>query len=80
MAASPREESHPGRCLVRVTSFRKKLLDPDNLCPKFFIDGLRYEGVIQDDTLEDIELETAQVKVSKRNEERTEITVRACDP
>lgn len=78
----PREESHPARYVVRITSYRcGTLLDPDNLAGgvKYFVDSLRYAGLIPDDRPQDIELQTAQVKVSKRNEERTEITVRACD-
>lgn len=72
---APRKESHASRCVVRVVSFRRRLLDPDNLCPKYFIDALRYNQIIPNDRLEDIELQTAQVKVSRRQDERTEITI-----
>lgn len=77
----PGKESHPGRCIVRITSFRRKLLDPDNLAGgvKYFVDALRYEKIIQNDRLEDIELHTSQVQVSHRRDERTEIEVSNVD-
>lgn len=61
------------RIVVRLTSFRVRLLDPDNLCPKALVDGLRYAGIIPDDRPQDIELAIAQQKVAHRREERTEI-------
>ncbi len=69
------EASNSGRIAVRITSFRRRLLDPDNLCPKFFIDGLRYSGLIPDDRQEDIALTVEQVKVKTKEEERTEIEI-----
>ena len=51
------------------------MLDPDNLCPKYFVDGLRYAGIIPDDTARDIVLHISQEKVDKKEEERTEITI-----
>jgi len=70
-----REESHSGRVSVRVTSYRRRLLDPDNLCPKYFVDACRYAGFIRDDTAEEIEFTVGQVKVKAKEEERTEITI-----
>lgn len=63
------------RVLVRITSFRRRLLDPDNLCPKYFIDCLRYAEIIPDDRAEDIRLEVSQVKVKSKSDERTEIEI-----
>lgn len=63
-----------GRVRIRVTSFRTRLCDPDNLCPKYFIDCLRYSGLIQNDTPDLITLEVSQEKV-KKNQERTEIEI-----
>lgn len=74
LAATPREARHPSRVRVCVVSFRSRLCDPDNLCPKYFIDCLRYAGIIADDSPEFITLEVRQVKCAKR-EQRTEITV-----
>ena len=64
---------HPKRCKISVVSYRKKLLDPDNLCPKFFIDSLRYEGLIADDTAAHVVIEVRQEKV--KDDPRTEITI-----
>ena len=60
---------------VKISSYRVRLLDPDNMCVKYHIDGLRYAGIIKDDTAEDIEIFVHQQKVAKRKEERTEIEV-----
>jgi Holliday junction resolvase RusA-like endonuclease len=71
------EKKDPVGYSVRVTSYRSRLCDPDNLLPKYFIDALRYAGVLPDDRPEDIkEYSISQKKVSK-TEEKTliEITV-----
>jgi len=68
-------EGRDPRRRVTVTSYRVRLLDQDNLCVKYHIDGLRYNGVIKDDTTEDIEIFVHQHKVKTRKEERTEIEV-----
>lgn len=60
---------------VSIRSYRRRLLDPDNACPKYFIDCLRYSGLIPDDRPEDITLQVSQVKVKTKAEERTEITI-----
>jgi hypothetical protein len=74
VAAAPREARHPGRVRVCVVSFRARLCDPDNLCPKYFIDCLRYAGLIADDTPECVTLEVRQVRCP-RAEQRTEILI-----
>ena len=61
---------------VTITSYRVRLLDQDNLCIKYHIDGLRYEGVIKDDTTQHIVITMRQVQVKTRVEERTEIEVK----
>ena len=75
LAADKGEKGNPGRVHVRVCSFRRRLIDPDNLCPKFFTDCLRYGGFIKDDTAKDIEIQTTQRKVHFKWDERTEITI-----
>lgn len=60
---------------VTVTSYRVRLLDQDNLCIKYHIDGLRYNGIIEDDTTKHIVITERQVQVATRKEERTEIEV-----
>jgi hypothetical protein len=74
VAAPPREARHPSRVRVCVVSFRARLCDPDNLCPKYFIDCLRYAGLIADDSPECITLEVRQVRC-RRHEQRTEILI-----
>jgi hypothetical protein len=75
MAKKKREERYPDRVRVSIVSFRTRLCDPDNLCPKYFVDCLRYAGLIRNDRLKDIILEVSQEKVRTREEERTEIVI-----
>jgi len=73
LATNKGETSHTSRIHVSIISYRRRLLDPDNLCPKYFIDCLRYAGFLQDDREEDITLQVSQVKVKGKDQERTEI-------
>lgn len=75
LAEKAGEAFHSDRVLLRVTSFRCRLLDPDNLCPKYFIDCCRYAGLIPDDSPEFITLQVTQEKVKTKSEERTEIEI-----
>ena len=75
LPAAPREKGNPARRRVSVTSYRRRLLDPDNLCPKYALDSLRYLGVLEDDTAKHIELLVRQEKVKTKEEERTEIEI-----
>ena len=68
-------EGRDTRRRITVTSYRVRLLDQDNLCIKYHIDGLRYNGVIEDDTTKHIVITERQVQVATRKEERTEIEV-----
>ncbi len=74
VAAPAGEGSDAARVRVCVVSFRARLCDPDNLCPKYFIDCLRYAGLIADDAPEWITLEVRQVRC-RRPEQRTEILI-----
>jgi hypothetical protein len=69
------KKADPRRCVLRITSHRTRLLDTDNLCPKYFIDALRIAGVIEDDTAEHIDLQLSQEKVARRSEEKTVIEI-----
>lgn len=60
---------------IRVTSFRRRLLDEDNLCEKFHVDLCRYVGVLPDDSAAKARIVTTQEKVSRAEEERTEIEI-----
>lgn len=65
-----------GRFIVRITSYRVRLLDPDDLCPKYLIDGCRYAGLIPGDSETEVDYERPrQVKVGHKRDERTEITI-----
>jgi hypothetical protein len=75
VAAAEGEAENTDRVRVCVAGFRRRLCDPDNLCPKYFIDCLRYAGFIPDDRERDITLEVRQEKVKTKAEERTEITI-----
>lgn len=75
MAALEGETLHPNSVHVIIVSYRRRLLDPDNLCPKYFIDCLRYAGIIKNDTPDDIHLHVGQRKVKTKQEERTEIEI-----
>ena len=74
VAAPPRKAGDTGRVRVCVVSYRARLCDPDNLCPKYFIDCLRYAGLITDDAPDCITLEVRQVRC-RRHEQRTEILI-----
>jgi hypothetical protein len=63
------EKAHTGRVLVRITVFRKRLVDPCNAGQKYLVDCLRYVGLLVDDREQDIALEILQEKT--RGEEET---------
>lgn len=75
VAETKRENQNTERYAVHVRSFRCRLCDPDNLCPKYFIDSLRYASLLPDDRPEVIELTVSQEKVSRKEFERTEIEI-----
>lgn len=60
---------------VSIKSFRTILLDPDNLCGKYFVDCLRYAGILPDDTAALVDYRICQEKVQTKDQERTEITI-----
>lgn len=65
-----------GRYRIVVTSRRKRLLDYDNLCIKFLIDGLRHCGVIPDDNPAIIgAVELRQEKITKGEEPETIVEI-----
>ena len=63
--------------IVRITSYRRRLLDFDNLAGgcKYFLDCCKYSQLIPDDRPQDIALQVSQVKVKTRDEERTEVEI-----
>lgn len=68
LAKGKGEKEHTGRVHIRFTTKRKRLIDPDNIVAKYFIDCLRYAGAINDDTAKDITLETRQEKTRGQEE------------
>ncbi len=77
LAKAPRKEVDSTPCKVSIVSFRQRLLDIDNLYGgvKYFVDSLRYAGLIYNDDPESITLHVSQVKVKTKQEERTEIEI-----
>ena len=75
LATAKGEKGHTGRVPVRIVSFRRRLLDPDNLVGKFFTDCARYCGLLRSDTSDAIDYQISQVKVKKKEDERTEIII-----
>lgn len=81
LAETPREKGNLDRVVVRIVSFRTRLLDADNLVggSKYFTDGLRYAGLISGDAEAQIRLEVSQQKVKSKAEERTQIEIEPLD-
>jgi len=75
LAKAQTQSRDSGRVCVRITSVRKRLLDPDNLCEKYHLDLCRYAGIIPGDTEEQITLSTNQRKCEKGEEEYVEIQI-----
>jgi len=70
-----REGQNPRRFRICITSVRKRLIDPDNLCGKYFIDCCRYAGLIHSDAPQFIEVTTTQRKPVEGEEEHTLIDI-----
>lgn len=69
------EGSGSQRFLVRVVSYRKRLLDEDNLCEKFHVDLCRYSGALFGDEAGTTKIETSQIKIGKGQEEKILIEI-----
>ena len=63
------------RFLVRVTSFRRRLLDEDNLAEKYHVDCCRYAGLLASDAPDKTSIQVYQVKVRTKDEEMTVIEI-----
>lgn len=73
--ADKAEARDAGKFVVRVTSFRLRLLDEDNLCEKYLVDGLRYAGLLPSDAPDRCRIITTQKKVARQAEEHTRIVI-----
>jgi hypothetical protein len=73
--ATARKEKSLGRVIVRFTGYRVRPLDPDNFAGsvKDLLDGLRRVNLIDGDEPWRIKLETEQIKVATKAEQRTVI-------
>jgi len=60
---------------IRIKSFRKRLIDEDNLCAKYHTDLCRYAGILPDDAPGICKIEVSQVKTAKGETEKTLIEV-----
>ena len=59
---------------IEIISYRHRLIDIDNICVKFVIDGLVSARVLPDDSPEFVESVT--VKQVKSDEERTLVKIK----
>lgn len=75
LAKSKNEARDRGRFLVRVTSFRCRLLDEDNLCEKYVVDCCRHAGLIPEDSAGVARIEVSQEEVKDKAEEHTLIEI-----
>lgn len=69
------EEKDSGKFIVRVVSFRRTLLDEDNLAAKFHVDALRYSSILHGDAPGQATIQVSQVKVETEEEEHTRIVI-----
>jgi hypothetical protein len=64
-----------GRVFVRLTSYRRRLLDEDNLCEKYVVDCCRYAGILAADSPGQAQIEVRQTKVGKGEAEFTRVEI-----
>ncbi len=69
------QETVGGRFLVRVTAFRRRLLDEDNLCEKYAVDLCRYSGALPSDAPGRAKIEVSQEKVGSKEPEFVRIQI-----
>jgi len=76
-----REESNPlkkvgTKCFeIRVISYRSRFADPDNMCPKVWIDELVSLGYLPADDSRVVAGVTKKVELCFKEDERTEIEI-----
>lgn len=75
LAAPQAKTSDSGRYLVRVVSYRTRLLDQDNLAEKYHVDACRYAGLIPSDAPDRTTIQVSQEKVATKEQQRTEIQI-----
>lgn len=75
VATKKGNDPNPIRRVVRITSFRLRLLDERNLADKYFTDALIYAGILHGDSPDEAQIIVRQEKVSEAALERTEIWI-----
>lgn len=75
LAKAPRAQENPTRCSVCIVSYRRRLLDPDKLIGTYFVDSIRFGGLISGDTAALLDYSIRQEKVASESLERTEIHI-----
>jgi hypothetical protein len=75
VGANEGADNRPGFRVVRITSYRTRLVDERNLYDKAIVDALRYAGLLREDSPQWCKVEVSQVQVGVKADERTEITV-----
>lgn len=77
LAAHDGEAPDSGLISLRITSYRRKLLDRSNLYggAKYVEDCCVYAGLLPGDSEREINLQVRQVKVDSREEEKTVIEI-----
>lgn len=78
LAEDARKVAYQVRCLVRITSFRRRLCDERNLYDKHFVDALKEAGAFVDDSPKFVKVEVAQEQVQFAHQERTVIVMSPC--
>lgn len=59
---------------IKLTHYRRRLLDVDNFCTKWLIDGIVKDGILPDDSPKEVRRVThEQVKIETWDTERIEI-------
>src|SRR5678815_1708112 len=61
--------------LVVVTSYRRRLLDEDNLCEKYHVDCCRYAGLLPSDDPSQTQIQVRQQKVGSKEREYVRIEI-----
>lgn len=75
LATREAKAGDPRKFFIRVTSYRCRLLDEDNLAEKYHVDCCRYAGLLPGDDPAQARIVTTQEKVGSKAEERTEIVI-----
>ena len=69
------QKSHQG-VILTITHYRRRLADPDGLCPKYLIDCCVSAGLLPDDNAKEIaDFRQKQIKVARQEDEKTVVDI-----